>query len=737
MRSPLAREAPPEPLARRLGLLFVYLLVGVAWTWPLALNATGAVIQRGGVPVDSGQGVWNIWWGLSALGRGANPYRTEYLFHPATLDLFYQTLSLPNSLLVAPVVWLGGPVAGFNALILASFALGGYWCYRVARAAGAGGLGAFAGGLLYVCSAYHMQRVATAMVDLAALQWIPLYILLLMRALARPTLWRALAAAIALLVTTLAAQYYGLFCALYTAGHVGLACLGASRREVLARLGVAIAIGVIWLVGLLPFVWPPGALAAAQLEDWRPRQVYHSVALVDLIALGNLHPLWGQAAGAWHRAVHPFGYEAGASPGFVAYALIAVALVTGWRRAWPWLALALGCLALALGPELRVTEAPTGIPAPFLLLDALSPFRNASRPANFVAVMLAPVAVLVALGFEGRGMRDEGRGTTDDRRQTADDRRQTTDGQRSVVVGRWSSVALIALLAFENLAAPWALTPLRAADGWRRMNSDPEPGAVLELPPRLNDGHGLLNQICQGRPLMGGYLARLPFYPSVSYPSATRALWLAEAPAPDIFARSAAAELASLGVRYVALDLTQLPRGARGRIEAWLEEPGIVPAERSETRALYVVDPAAARPTLTLGAGWYELERDGERRWRWMGAEAELRLLAREPAAVAVRLRATAYGAPRALQVRQGDALIATFEIPAAPRDQQIELRLLVPAGQTTLTLESPADAAPDGRSLSLSVSDIAISELPADGREGETLAIPPTLPAIGAAPCR
>jgi hypothetical protein len=545
-----------------------------------------------------------------------------------------------------------------------------------------------------------------------------------MRALARPSVPRVLAAAVVLLITTLAAQYYGLFCALYTVGHAGLACLDASRREALGRLAAAASVGALWVAGLLPFVWPPGSLAAAELEDWRIRQAYHSVALVDLVAPGNLHPLWGQAAGPWHRALHPFGYEAGASPGYVAYALVALALVGGWRRAWPWLALALACLALAMGPELRLAEAPTGIPMPFLILDAIGPFRNASRPANFVAVMLVPVAVLVAMGMQNAERGD----------QTVEKGRP--HGSRLTAL---TPYALILLLAFENLAAPWALTPLRAADGWQAINVDPQPGAVLELPPRLNDGHGLLNQICQGRPLMGGYLARLPFYPAVSYPSALRGLWEAEATAEDIVPRSAPAELAALGVRYVALDLTQLGRGARGRIEAWLDDQAITLASATDSRAVYAVDPAAARPLAALGAGWYELESDGGRRWRWMGERAELRLLAPAPAAVALTLRATAYGAPRTLQVWQGRGLLASVEVPSAPLDRAIALRLLVPPGETSITLASPAAVAPDGRSLSLSVSDIGLSPLPvaAAWAAEARLEIPATLPALAASPCR
>jgi hypothetical protein len=200
----------------------------------------------------------------------------------------------------------------------------------------------------------------------------------------------------------------------------------------------------------------------------------------------------------------------------------------------------------------------------------------------------------------------------------------------------------------------------------------------------------------------------------------------------------APAELAALGVRYVSLDRTQLPRVDQERIAAWLEAPGVALLRRDEERVVYAVNPAAARPTALLGAGWYELEQEGERRWRWMGERAELVLLARKPSAVTLSLRATAFGDVRSLALRQGETPLASLEVPSAPRDRSVALRLLLPPGRTTIVLESVASSAPDGRSLSLSVSDLAVTPLPVDPAWAAeaTLQLPPTIPAIDAAPC-
>jgi len=708
-------------------VLLGYLLLGVAFTWPLALHFGTGVIQKGGLPVDAGQGVWNLWWARTALLHGWNPFETRYLFFPLELNLFFQTLSLPNALLAAPALLGLGPVAAFNTVALLSFGLGGLFAYMFARALVDDRLAALAAGFVFAFGPYHIQRLWSGPMELIAVQWAPLYALLLMVALARRRAPHVLLAAVALLVTTLASQYYGLYAAVYTAAHVGLAALLAPRGLRLRTLLAGAAVGVAWLLMLLPFVLAAGGLGGVALEDWYERQVYHSVALVDLVVPNIQHPLWGAAAAEWQRGLHPFGLEAGAGLGLTAYALCALALLRAWRRAWPWLLLGLFCLLLAMGPQLRLTEAPSPVPGPFLLLDLAGPFRNSSRPSVFLGLATIPAAALVALGLAS--LRGWGQG----------EKVVSLQAVRSVRGRSTLAGALSALLVGEALVAPWPITPLRAAQYVYDVNLDPVEGAVLALPPRNNDSVPLIDQICHGRPLLGGYLARLPDYPLARYPSAVQRLLDAQAPSPDIVDQRPAPQLAALGVRYVVLDLTELPRFQAARIRDQLAGEGIARTRADDRSEVYAVDPAAARPAALLGAGWYDVESDGARVWRWAQGRADLTLLA--PASGPARLSfvATAYGAPRQLEIWQDDQRLHALEVPAAPYDRLVSLELLLPPGQTLLTLSSPASPSPEGRQLSLSISDIRLAPLPAGpGFAPERApAPPPTIPQIDAPPCR
>jgi hypothetical protein len=724
--NPLIVTPPREPLRVHLAVILGYLLLGVVWTWPLVPHFGTGVIQKGGLPIDAGQGVWNLWWTRSTLLMGDNPFVTQHLFFPLELNLFYQTLSLPNGLVAAPVLFGIGPVAAFNTVTLLSFALGGYAVYRLARGLGVGRLAALLAGFVFVGGAYHMQRIWSGPMELIAVQWLPLYLLLLCGALARPSVWRILGAGFALLVTTLASQYYGLYAAIYTGAHVALAALLVSRGERLRTFGVGVGVGVVWVATLLPLLLIAGGLDGAVLEDWYIRQVYHSVALIDLVAPNTRHPLWGTAAENWHAALHEFGPEGGASLGIGVMLLSGVALICDRRRAWPWVALAMLMLLFAMGPQLRLTGADSPIPGPFLLLDLFGPFRNSSRPSVFVALMLIPVAMLVALGLSVVGELAGGRNSG------------PWGGPMKPPLRRAVPALAAALVVGEALVAPWPITPLQAADRAALMANDPLPGAVFALPPRNNDSRNLIDQICHGRPLIGGYLARLPDYRLARYPSATRMLWNAETPADDILAFDPASELAALGVRFVTLDLTELPRGQAGRLRETLAAPGISLVSADEQAEVYAIDPQAVRAVAVLDEGWYDVERAAGRTWRWMGDTGVIGFISPQTTPVLVQFTATAYSGERTLQMYQGAALVTEIAVPTAPFARTLSLRLLLPPGQSTLTFMSSAELAADGRRLSLSISQLQVKPLPIAPEVDLPAAppLPPQIPALRAPPC-
>ncbi len=695
---------------RRIVLITLgYGAIGLLWTWPLPRFWRSGVIQFGALPIDGGQNLWNLWWTHAALRQGLNPYRSRYLLYPDTVDLFRQTLGLPNAVLVWPVLDIFGPVAAFNVAIWLSFALGGLWVYLLARRVGLTLLPALLAGVIFILSPPHFQPLLSGSLEVATIHWIALYLLTLQLVLERPRPLRVIIAAAALLIATLVSHYYGLFSAVYTVGAVGLAAmLAASRRLAWQRIGAGLAIGLVWVGTLLPLLGSPATLEATALRDWEVRQLYHSIEPVNLIVPNVLHPLWGDWAQRLMHRLDSFGPEAAAPVSVTLYVLLGFGAWGAWRASWPWLALGLGTAILAFGPELLLGGVASGIPLPMRLLDLTATFRTASRPSRMLAVSMVPLALAAAWGLQALRARWPTR--------------------------RTQLTALFTLgLMVELAVRPWPILIPQVDPAYRALVADATPGAVLELPPRNDDSSYMLNQLCHGRPLVGGYLAHTPPHSLLEHPSVVRQLWAAQPPDQDIFGWTTAAELATLGIRTIILHPNDLDPASLNALRTSLAQPGITRAQDTTAIERYTVEPAAARAIVLPGRGWFDLESGTEDRWRWIGATASAELRVPYAADVQLHLRGFAYQTSRPLRVILNDQLLLTTAV-ASGQTTGFVLRLALPPGTHRLELRS--EAAPDdsGRLISIAFTEFSVtgSRLP-----GPMPALaPPTLPPATGAPC-
>jgi hypothetical protein len=175
------RLRPPDWV---LALLF-YTILAIGLTWPLVLRFTTDIpggFHKDGLE-DAYQNVWNLWWTVEALSRPTNLWVTDRFFFPEQPNLLYHTLSPVNTVLVAPITALWGPIAGFNAVALLSFIIGGMGMWLLARErVGAGP--ALLAGVVYIASPFHTAALITdGQLQIFAHHWLPWYALFLLRAL--------------------------------------------------------------------------------------------------------------------------------------------------------------------------------------------------------------------------------------------------------------------------------------------------------------------------------------------------------------------------------------------------------------------------------------------------------------------------------------------------------------------------------------------------------------------------
>lgn len=687
-----------------LAALACYTLLALIVTYPMPLHLGDYIIANRPGQVDGYLGIWNIWWTAHALTTGQNPFFTPLLFHPQGLDLFWQTLSLPQGLLVLPITLGLGPLPAYNLLILLSFVLGGYFTFLFIGYA----LGneqrrptfwaALIGGAVYAFAPFHMQKVLDAQLEVAAIQWLPLWALATLALLERPCRSLALLSGIALLWVGLGTWYYGLF-ALITAGLMAPLWSIAPGSEKKTRwLGIhlptllwGLSPIALWFIVMAPRLISLIRTGDMLLGDARSEQQ----AYADLIAFwlpNPNHPLWGAAVTRFYEQLHPGAILWNVSLGLVGSGLALYGVWMSWRTRWRWLILGLFAAAMALGAEIFILGRNTGIPGPYALIADLPGVRSGHRPNHFVLIGLLTTALFAAVGAQALLARARG-------------------AEPLLAVG-----LLALVIAVDGWAGP---APLFRRPMPPLYLSMPQPeGALLPIPLHLNvsNSEHLWYQTCHRWPIIGGFIGREPPYPLARYAPGIKELRFGRVERDDILDPGwpdlARETLAAYDIRYVVFH-HQSMGASLPPMRALIAEMGLRAERQDDLVTLYPVpEPTIRRPLAYLGAGWGNLEQGADRtRWRWMEDHAQIYLL--NPTGVPRPARLTfdleAFARPRPLTARLGKA--GAFTITISRERMRRTLHLLLPPGETVLYLSAPADAPPDrsARRLSLAFMGITI----------------------------
>ena len=691
-------------------VLLCYTCLTLLVTYPLPLHLNEQVIANKPGQVDAYLGIWNIWWTAQALTTGQDPFVTPLLFYPQGLDLFWQTLSLPQGLLVLPVTLLVGPLPAYNLLILLSFILGGYTAFLCIRyilrdgaTAHGTNLAALVGGAVYTFAPFHMQKVLDAQLEVASIQWLPLWALATLLLLERRRWPWALLSGLALLWVGLGTWYYGLF-TLMTTGLMLLlwALVGREQRGGTFHLPSALRPAVLvwgalpillWFLIMAPRLLQMIGVGDRLLGDVRGDQQ----AYADLISFwlpNPNHPLWGAAVTNFYERLHPGEILWNVSLGLIGTLLACYGIWLTWRTQWRWLLLGLFAAAMSLGVEIIVVGWHTTIPGPYALIADLPGVRSSHRPNHFVLISMLTTAIFAAAGA-----------------------RQLLIGLPRLQASWMAAGLLVAIIAVDGWAGVLPLFQRPMPQAYQQQ-AIPE-GALLPLPLHLNfsNSEHLWYQTRHGQPIVGGFIGREPPYPLGLYAPGVKELRFGQVDRDDILTPAwpalARETLAAYGIRSVIFHHETMG-SSLPLMRTIVADMGLAASYQDAQLTLYpVVPPDVPRPLAYLGTGWGLLEREGDRRWRWMGEQAQIWLL--NPTATArpvtLRLDLEAFNTTRPLTIQLGDGDGATFTIEVSRARMQRALRFILPPGETLLTLSAPTDAPMDQstRRLSIAVMGVAI----------------------------
>jgi hypothetical protein len=562
---------PASQVRPTMAALFGFVCVAMAFSWPLPLSLGDGVL--GPVGGDTGVYIWNLWlFRHEIVAHGHFPFFTlEILSLTPAVPLTLHNYTTLANVAAFPLIPLLGVVGTYNVLLLASGVLAALAMFVFARRATGDAGAAFVAGLVFGFAPFMSAR-AMEHFSLVQAAPLPLFALVFRRLRERPTLRLAAAAGALVAAAFLCDPYYAVYCLLIgafaivysaltveraakarrpyrwrAALDVALICLaglvagivvsGGGRFEVLGvRISVTrlytpvLVLTVLAMVRIcvalrpriafvMPVMLPPARVLVAggltclvllspilspmvsalgQSEWVSPRVLWRSSAPgLDLLALfvpNPLHPIFGDL---FRRGVAagPGGFVENVAS--VPWTLIGVLIAAAWlaRTRFPrdWVLFTASFALLALGPFVHIAGMNTYVPTPWTILRYVPVVGAARMPGRMLVLVMLGLAVLLAVALRDLRARSRHPGVL--------------------------TACVAGLLLFEMAPAPRTLHSAKAPAVYHRIRQDPRELKVLALPFGLRDGlssYGNMStakqffQTVHEKPLLGGYLSRLP-----------------------------------------------------------------------------------------------------------------------------------------------------------------------------------------------------------------------------------
>lgn len=450
-------------------LVGFFTVLTVIFTYPAALNLTTHFIGDGG---DALQNVWNFWWfKRSIFELGTSPFYTDLLHYPYGISLLLQTYSLANVLIALPLSVFLGLQATYNIVVMFSFVASGVTMFYLARHLTKHDLGSLAAGCIYAFSAYHFAH-AMGHINLMSIQWLPLFVLFLLKTLKDGGLKNGLLLGLSLILVGLSSWIYLLYACI-----LGLILVVWHFKDLLRAKKKFLFIGA----GALLFLIVVGPIIFGMVKVILFEGVYghHEPELwnADISAYfvpGRFSTFGGFFEGIWSNW-NANAVEASLFLGFAAIILSVYALIK-YIDSRKWGIIAFVFFILSLGPTLRFFGMNFDIFMPYDILGHLPLMNFSAVTVRFGVIVSFCFAILSAFAISGFKKKK-----------------------------LWPILIIIFIL-IESLHIPYTITKVDIPEFYYEIAEDQRDYSIIEVP---NNSRPLYNQMVHKKPLIGGYVSRM------------------------------------------------------------------------------------------------------------------------------------------------------------------------------------------------------------------------------------
>ncbi len=476
--------------------LLLYGALTAALTFPLVVYFGKRII---GEPYDATMFVWNMWWFKHALfDLHTHPFYSDYIFYPEGVNLYLQTLCLLKVFVSIPFQYFLSIIVTYNLLVFVTFVGSGFTGYLLGRYLIRDGFGAFICGVIFAFSTFRLVH-CLGHLNLISTEWIPLFVLFLIKLLRRPTWSAALLTGLFFLLVALSSWYLATGCVIL--GAVVVVWHLVRGKVSWRHIGYLVLAGALSGVLLMPLMVP---MVRIVLSGEQPvvgmtaqDQVHYSMDLASPFIFSPRHFLFGQVAQeVYNNRMSGVGLERDSYVGFVAIILSFIAVRRLRKVCWLWIWCGAVFFILALGPYLSIfghwrVPLIQAIPLPYLALHNIPIFSAARIPGRFIVFVTLALAVLAGYGV----------------RYVL--RRHPVCSQKRYRF--WCVSALTLLICAENAILPYPTARIGISEFYQSIASSSASYSILDLPFEPGFSFYHYYQIYHRKKIIYGHIARTPY----------------------------------------------------------------------------------------------------------------------------------------------------------------------------------------------------------------------------------
>jgi len=668
--------------------------------------------------------LWELWWFKASLLNHVNPYCTSYIFYPTGINLIFADLSPFIGVLAVPLQLLLGLVKAYNILWILSFVLSGYGMFLLVKYLTQSNEAAFISGLIFMFCPYHFAH-ALGHLSLLNIEWIPFYILYLIKLTREPIITNSLYAALFLLITGMSSMYYLLYLFIFT--FVYIVYFSINDRSMVEanffkKIGVMTASFAIVYSPIL-YLMIDEFLKTRSKYMYAPGFVEYSADILAFFTPSPLHPF---LSGLFSSINSSFTGNPAEYTVFAGYTVLSLSIISILKARSKevvfWALSALLFFILSLGPilhlhgifSIHIEDYKMYVLLPYALLMHI-PFLSLMRvPSRWDIMLMLSLSVLSGYGCnyifnsinQGRFHRIN---------------------KRSAVF-----IIICSLVLLEYLSVPYFVTSsTRVPAFYELIGKEKQDYALLELGNSGFNSKYMYYQTTHNKKLINGYVARAPgsTFAFMAYtPFISQLMNTIEPTFPvteDILDQNytdvGRSVMIYYDIKYIILHKDALTKEQFNRARLILQSSTKENPENYENGTMFVYEAGMGpeKPFMVLDRGWYGLESWNNITTRWISNDAVLYIYSGEDQIANLSLKALSFLSPRTLKVYVaekpvakslvGSAAFAQITIPISIIKGYNAVRFHVSEG-CVRPIDIPGLNNPDSRCLSIAMQNITLS---------------------------